>query len=146
MGKKIRVSKEFFFEAAHALDGYDGKCKDIHGHSYKFIVTVVGEPKETEESDRGMVIDFSDLKKVVNKNVVEKYDHALILRSDSRFKGIEKHNSKTFYVDYQPTCENMLLDFVEQIKIDLPSHTQLVYAKLNETATSYAEWFYQDNQ
>ena len=113
MEEKIRVSKEFTFETAHALDGYDGKCKDIHGHSYHLTITVIGIPKTGKNlSERGMVIDFSELKKIVKSNVSPLFDHRLILRNDSRFKGIEKENEKVRYVPYQPTCENMLLEIV----------------------------------
>jgi 6-pyruvoyltetrahydropterin/6-carboxytetrahydropterin synthase len=56
---KIRITKEFDFEAAHALDGYNGKCKDIHGHSYHLEMTFIGTPKsEVGLSDCGMVVDF----------------------------------------------------------------------------------------
>lgn len=142
---KVRVSKEFVFEAAHALDNHEGKCKNLHGHSYKLIVTVAGKPIEDDNApDAGMVIDFTDLKKIVNSEIVHQWDHALLLKSNSRFKGIEKQNSKTIYVDYHPTCENMLLDIVAKIAAKLPATIQLVYAKLNETANSYSEWFKED--
>lgn len=143
--KKIRVSKEFLFEAAHVLDNHEGKCKNIHGHSYKLVVTVIGEPKPNESgSDAGMVIDFSLLKKIVNEEVVDKYDHSLVLKDDSRFKGIEANNDQTIYVPYHPTCENLLIDIVDSVSKKLPANSQLVYAKLNETASSYSEWFLED--
>lgn len=143
--KKVRVSKEFLFEAAHALDNHKGKCKNLHGHSYKLTVTVIGEPQSNSAlPDAGMVIDFSDLKKIVNEQVVDVWDHALILKADSRFKGIEKQNTKTIYVPYHPTCENMLLDVVGKISAQLPQKTTLIYAKLHETANSFSEWCLND--
>lgn len=143
---KIRVTKQFDFEAAHALEDYSGKCRDIHGHSYHFRVTVIGDvidDKAIEEN--GMVIDFAILKKVVMNNVINVFDHTLVLRSDSRFRGIEKQNDRVMYVDYQPTCENMLLDMVERIRYKLPKGIELHNAFLRETARSYAEWFASDN-
>ena len=143
---KIRVTKQFDFEAAHALEDYSGKCRDIHGHSYHFRVTVIGDvidDKAIEEN--GMVIDFAILKKVVMNNVINAFDHTLVLRSDSRFRGIEKQNDRVMYVDYQPTCENMLLDMVERIRYKLPKGIELHNAFLRETARSYAEWFASDN-
>lgn len=138
---KIRISKDFVFEAAHALDNHDGKCKNIHGHSYKLTVTIEGTPKNnTEASDAGMVLDFSVLKEIVNKLIIKPYDHALVLKDDSRFLGIEKQNDKTIYSPYHPTCENMLIDFKNKITAHLPEKVELVYMKLNETANSYAEW------
>ena len=57
---KIRITKKFTFEAAHALYGYDGKCKNIHGHSYKLFVTIIGNPiKDSNNVKFGMIIDFS---------------------------------------------------------------------------------------
>lgn len=142
----VRITKEFDFEAAHALDGYDGKCKDIHGHSYHLTVTLIGTPvKNITKSDCGMVIDFGDIKEVVKKDVYPLFDHRLILRNDSRFTGIEQQNKRTRFVDYQPTCENMLLEIVEIIQSKLGKSTKLHSILLRETATSYAEWFAEDN-
>lgn len=143
----IRVTKEFKFEAAHALDGYNGKCKDIHGHSYHLKITVTGQPKtDTSASDCGMVIDFSDIKKIVKDEVMPRFDHILVLRNDSRFKGIESKNERVRYVDYQPTCENMLIEILDLIRPHLPSYVTLNYGFLRETRTSYAEWFLEDNR
>ncbi len=143
---KIRVTKQFDFEAAHALENYSGKCRDIHGHSYHFRVTVIGEVRNDKSiEENGMVIDFAILKKVVKNNVVDVFDHTLVLRSDSRFRGIEAHNDRVMYVDYQPTCENMLLDMVNRIRNNLPHGISLHNAFLRETARSYAEWFATDN-
>ncbi|HLU85688.1 MAG TPA: 6-carboxytetrahydropterin synthase, partial [Vicingaceae bacterium] len=76
----IRITKEFKFEMAHALIGYDGPCKNIHGHSYRLNVTVKGKVKNgTSDSDEGMVVDFGIIKKIVNELIVDKYDHALVL-------------------------------------------------------------------
>ena len=142
----IRVTKEFDFEAAHALDNYDGKCKDIHGHSYHLKVTISGSTKtDPSLSDCGMVIDFSEVKKVIKQEILPKFDHRLLLRKDSRFKGLEAKNERVRYVDYQPTCENMLLEIVELIKDRFPDGVILQEVMLRETATSYAEWFRSDN-
>ncbi|MCP4121219.1 MAG: 6-carboxytetrahydropterin synthase [Bacteroidetes bacterium] len=142
----IRVTKEFDFEAAHALDNYDGKCKDIHGHSYHLMVTISGKTKvDTELSDCGMVIDFSEVKKVIKQKVLPIFDHRLLLRNDSRFKGLEVKNERVRYVDYQPTCENMLLDIVNIIRDKFPEGVILEKVLLRETATSFAEWLRTDN-
>ena len=74
------LTKIFHFEAAHALNGYDGKCRNIHGHSYELRVTVKGMPlNEPGNPKNGMVIDFHDLKQIVNQEVVDKLDHAFII-------------------------------------------------------------------
>ena len=143
----IRITKAFDFEAAHALDGYDGKCKDIHGHSYHLEVTFLGKPSEDQsKSDCGMVVDFGEVKKVVKTNILPFFDHRLILREDSRFKTIAPINERIRLVNYQPTCENMLLEIVAILQDKTPKGTTLVKAFLRETANSYAEWLASDNK
>ncbi len=143
---KVSVTKEFNFEAAHALDNYDGKCCDIHGHSYHLEITVLGVPKtDPSLSDCGMVIDFSEVKSILKQKVLPLFDHRLILRNDSRFKGIEIKNQRVRYVDYQPTCEMMLLDIVHLIKDDFSHGIELTKVVLRETATSFATWLKEDN-
>lgn len=142
----VRLTKEFDFEAAHALDGYGGKCKDIHGHSYHLKITTIGKPIEDAKNPTcGMVIDFADLKAIVNEHILSIFDHYLILRKDSRFRGLEEANPRIRYVDYQPTCENMLLDIVRILKKSLPEEIKIHSALLRETANSYAEWHEGDN-
>lgn len=144
--RTVRLSKEFTFESAHALDGYDGKCVNIHGHSYQLIVTVKGTPiKDENHVKQGMVMDFSDLKVIVKSNIIDIFDHALILKHDSRFKGIEEKHQRVEYKPYQPTCENMIIDFANILLQKLPSHVSLHSLLLRETGTSYAEWFAEDN-
>ncbi|MFI3328144.1 MAG: 6-carboxytetrahydropterin synthase [Rikenellaceae bacterium] len=147
---KIRLTKEFSFEAAHALEGYDGACREIHGHSYRFFVTVIGEPcSDVGCAKYGMVMDFGDLKRIVNEQIVSRLDHALIFRRSEQSHNVVNALGVTFknilQVDYQPTCENMLADFAERISSQLPSGVVLHSLKLHETATSFAEWFSADN-
>ncbi len=144
---KIRVTKEFRFEMAHALEDYNGKCKHVHGHSYILYVTVLGEPNNnTKDSTYGMVMDFSELKQIVNKHIVDKFDHALVLRKDAKLvDALQKEYGNIMLTDYQPTCENMVVAFAEILQIYLPQHVQLFSLRLHETATSYAEWFASDN-
>ncbi|MBN2728336.1 MAG: 6-carboxytetrahydropterin synthase [Bacteroidales bacterium] len=145
---KIRLSKEFSFEMAHALKDYDGKCRHIHGHSFKLVVTVIGEPINDESSPKnGMVIDYGDLKKIVNRLIVDEYDHALVLPEKSELlKKLEGSvETKTIVVPFQPTSENMLIYFAEILQKELPKTLKLHSIRLHETATSYAEWFAEDN-
>ncbi len=147
---KIRLTKEFSFEAAHALEGYDGACKHIHGHSYRLFVTVRGVPNRDESSAKyGMVLDFGELKRIVNEQIVSRLDHALVLRrselSQSVVERIGEIYSNIILTDYQPTCENMLVDFAARISSELPASVSLYSLKLHETATSFAEWFTEDN-
>ncbi len=145
----IRVTKIFHFETAHALWGYDGKCANIHGHSYSLTVTVSGPMiSDTKSPKQGMIIDFGDLKDVVRKNVVEHYDHTLLLNGNSphaEYAAVEKGFSKIELCNFQPTCENMLIDMVSRLKSSLPKQVSLRYARLQETTSSYAEWHDTDN-
>lgn len=146
---KIRVTKEFNFEIAHALWNYDGPCANIHGHSYRLFVTVIGEPIADENNPKnGMVIDFGDLKKIVNQEIVHPLDHAIILSQEAS-ESLNVSNNKMFKkqvtVNYQPTCENMVIDFVEKLLKKIPASLKLHSIKLHETATSFAEWYASDN-
>ena len=146
---KIRLTKEFKFEMAHALKGYDGPCKHIHGHSYELVVTVAGEPVNDQSSPKlGMVMDFGQLKNIVRQEIVTEFDHALVLNRASAneyFTRMPDLFGKLIFVDYQPTSENMLIDFADRIKSNLPVEVELVSMQLRETVTSYAEWFAADN-
>ncbi|PKR82031.1 6-carboxytetrahydropterin synthase QueD [Brumimicrobium salinarum] len=140
--EKIRVTKRFTFEMAHALYDYDGNCRYIHGHSYKLYVTIIGAVKKNDSSPKdGMVCDFSDLKKIVNENIVDVYDHALVLnQKDSDKINVLKGEQRTYYFPVQPTCENLLLHFKNTLQSVLPSELKLANIKLYETEGSYAEW------
>tara|TARA_B100000214_G_scaffold331125_1_gene271912 strand:- start:220 stop:624 length:405 start_codon:yes stop_codon:yes gene_type:complete len=132
---------------AHALYGYDGLCKNIHGHSYRLWVTVIGNILEDESSVKnGMVLDFSILKKIVKPEIVDKYDHSLVLNGNSPHANIDLTAfEKVFHLPYQPTSENLVLDFVKIIKKKLPENVKLYKVILSETANSFAEWCADDN-
>ena len=147
---KVRITKQFSFETGHALYGYDGKCKNVHGHSYKLWVTVIGEPVSDETNVKlGMVIDFGDLKKMVKQEIVDVFDHATVFNKNTPHielaTELKSRGHDVILVDYQPTSENMIQDFAEKIKNRLPEHIALFSLKLQETETSYAEWFASDN-
>lgn len=147
--EKIRITKIFRFEMAHALLGYDGLCRNIHGHSYELRVTLRGEPEADEKSPKqGMLMDFSDLKHMVNEHIVNVYDHALVLHRDTDAALVEqlrKHYEKIILTPFQPTSENLLLHFVKSLKAHLPENVSLFSLRLAETASSYAEWVEEDN-
>lgn len=146
---KIRLTKEFSFEAAHALGGYDGPCREIHGHSYRLFVTIKGTPSRDEQNPKqGMVMDFGVLKKIVHEEIISRFDHALVLRSTADkelLKLLTAQFDNLIEVDYQPTCENMLDDFSRRIIGRLPEGVTLHSLRLHETASSYAEWYAEDN-
>ncbi len=143
------MTKEFTFETAHALWNYDGPCRNVHGHSYKLFVTLSGEPlNDPENPKNGMLIDFGDLKELVNNKVVKVFDHAVVISNMVEKKKLDAliHIfGNVLVVDYQPTCENLVTDIAERICKNLPVNTRLHSLRLYETATSYAEWFADDN-
>ena len=147
---KIRITKQFNFETGHALYGYDGKCRNVHGHSYKLSVTVIGTPITDNTNVKfGMVIDFSDLKKIVLEEVVDVFDHATVFNKNTPHVELANELSTrghhVILVDYQPTSENMVVDFAEKIKSRLPQDINLFSLRLQETESSFAEWFASDN-
>ena len=143
----IRITKAFKFEMAHALHGYDGLCKNIHGHSYRLWVTISGEIKnEKGHKKDGMVLDFDSIKKIIKQAIIEKYDHSLVLNANSPHAEIDLSAfEKVFYLPYQPTSENLVADFATLIKGKLPEGVELYKVTLSETATSFAEWNLEDN-
>lgn len=146
----IRITKHFDFETAHALYGYDGKCKNIHGHSYQLFVTIIGSPiDDSTHTKNGMVMDFGDLKSLVNCEIISVFDHTTVLNNLSPHKDLAKTlsglNHNVVLVDYQPTSENMLIDFAKRLQNKLPKDVKLHSLKLYETVNSYAEWFVSDN-
>ncbi len=145
----IRITKQFRFEAAHALWGYDGACRNIHGHSYILYVTLIGKPiDDPKDAKHGMVMDFSVLKNIVNEEIVDRFDHALMVRSGTPHEELVKSSElfgKVMMLDYQPTCENMITDFAARISARLPGRVKLFSLKLHETATAFAEWYAADN-
>jgi 6-pyruvoyltetrahydropterin/6-carboxytetrahydropterin synthase len=146
---RLRITKEFNFEMAHALWNYDGACRNIHGHSYKLYVTVAGIPNPDNHNPKfGMVMDFKDLKQMIKKPVVDLLDHSLAIYKEARneaFEEVRKMYDKVHVFDFQPTCENLVLFIVERIQSILPDNLVLHSVKLNETATSFAEWYASDN-
>lgn len=140
----IRITKQFSFEMAHALRNYDGLCRNIHGHSYKMDITLTGQPLHDENSPKnGMVMDFGDLKRLVNEEIISLLDHALVLnaKTDPQLVDVLKQNyEKIVTVDYQPTTENLLEFIAGKIQSRLPETVTLTCVRLRETDTSYAEW------
>ncbi len=146
----IRITKQFSFETGHALYGYDGKCKNVHGHSYRLDVTFIGKPiSDTSNVKYGMVIDFGDLKKIVKEEIVDVFDHATVFNKNTPHielaNELKNRGHNVILADYQPTSEMMVIDFAHKIKERLPENIRLHSLKLRETATSYAEWYASDN-
>ncbi|MFW5830822.1 MAG: 6-carboxytetrahydropterin synthase QueD [Prolixibacteraceae bacterium] len=147
---KIRITKRFHFEMAHTLYEYDGLCRNIHGHSYNLEVTLSGEPrKEAGHPKDGMVLDFGDLKEIVKSQIVNRFDHSLMVNSkvpESQKKLLRKTTERMIVVDFQPTSENIVTYIAEILQQHLPPTVSLFSIRLYETVTAFAEWFASDNQ
>lgn len=146
----IRITKIFTFETAHVLYNYDGKCKNMHGHSYKLFVTVKGNPiNNLDDPKNGMVVDFGDIKTIVKSEIIDQWDHAVLINALSPHKelglDLESKGHKVIYCDFQPTCENMIIEIAAKVRSRLPSTVSLAYLKLHETENSYGEWFAEEN-
>ena len=145
---KVRITKEFKFEMAHALHGYDGLCANIHGHSYRLWITVRGDvKKENKHIKDGMVMDFDDLKSIIKPTIIKKYDHSLVLNANSPHANLDLSAfEKVYYLPYQPTSENLVSDFANSIISLLPENVELLKVVLSETVSSFAEWNSEDNK
>ncbi|MFC4403428.1 6-carboxytetrahydropterin synthase QueD [Gracilibacillus xinjiangensis] len=120
--KRVLISKEFTFDAAHHLHCYDGKCKNLHGHTYKVIFGISGFVDEI-----GMVIDFGDIKKLWKEQIEIHLDHRYLNET------LPKMNT---------TAENMVVWIYEKMEAALkiyPNKCRVEFVKLYETPTSYAE-------
>lgn len=146
----LRLTKEFSFEAAHFLEGYPGRCSQIHGHSYRLFVTVRGTPSDDElDPYRGMVIDFGVLKQLVHEAIISEFDHALLIEDNEAAEPLratlEEQFENIVTLPYRPTTENLLSDFAERLLEVLPDDVEIFSLRLHETGASYAEWYASDN-
>lgn len=138
----ISICKIFRFEAAHAIHHYPGKCAHIHGHSYELHVTVQGkQPIDHFIEGLGIIMDFKELKALVQKEVINTLDHKLILSKAYLSETKNQFSPDELVVfDVEPTAENLLLLVNRQLTSILPEHVRLHSLKLWETRDSYAEW------
>lgn len=138
----ISITKIFRFETAHAIHRYKGDCKNIHGHSYELHVTVRGRHADDGYVEGlGIIIDFKDLKSIVQSEVVKVLDHKLLL-SHSYLTEINPpvKPEEVVVFDAEPTAENILIYTRDKIRNALPESIELHSLKLWETRDSYAEW------
>lgn len=151
---QLSITKIFRYEAAHALMGYDGLCANIHGHSYRLEVTVcrtdldatpgaVIGAADKADPKCGMLMDFSDLKRLVNETIVDPFDHALILNASMQadlLNSLHASHQKIITLPFQPTSENMVLYFASRLTSCLPAPFHLKKLRLYETESSFTDW------
>lgn len=140
------VTKVFTFDAGHRLSEYDGKCKHLHGHTYRCEVTVGADDLDK----MGMVVDFGWLKKIFKEFIDPKFDHKMILKrgdgiNTSIAYALGRHGrpeDHICWVDYNPTAENMAQDilniFTKWLKVE---DVYVEHVRLWETSNSFADAF-----
>ncbi|AWW35139.1 6-carboxytetrahydropterin synthase QueD [Mannheimia varigena] len=137
----FKIAKEFSFDMAHMLDGHDGKCQNLHGHTYKLQVEVTGDLYESG-AKRGMVMDYSDLKAIVKCHILDPMDHAFIYdlhnaRESQVAQLLIDLKSKVYGIPSRTTAEEMAKYMFEKLeKMGLP----VSLIRLWETPTSYCEY------
>lgn len=150
----LTATKVFQFDCAHMLSGHEGLCQNLHGHTYKLEV----EAQATTSSDvilegpsAGMVVDFSDLKKIVKECIVDKYDHAFIYNYSSKdmcetqlADTLKAYGKRVVDFPGRPTAENMCVEFLDVLSSTVrPLTFKITRIRVWETQSSYAEVFAQ---
>ena len=138
----LQVTKIFRFETAHALHGYNGPCRLIHGHSYQLHVTVRAQEAGAGYLPApGILLDFKDLKQLVNEAVVKQLDHRLVLsEAYLRANPDTAAEDNLLVLEAEPSAENLLIFARNAIGDQLPAGVELARLRLYETSDSYAEW------
>jgi len=142
----IQITKTFTFDAGHRLSDYEGKCKQLHGHTYKCEITVEGDL-----DNRCMIMDFTDLKKAFKEEIDRKFDHRFLMKkgdilNEEIAKVLPTGDNSICWVEYNPTAENIASDIFEIIKRRLSRlqkgdvvGVKVVRVRLYETPTSCAD-------
>lgn len=123
---KTSITKIFTFDSAHSLPGHNGKCANIHGHTYRLEVTVSRQDEHLVPggSSEGMVMDFGDLKNIVNTEIIEQADHKLL----------------NDVYDFRTTSENLARHYYKVLEQKLsPLGVEVYRIRLWESPTSYVE-------
>lgn len=137
----MKISKIFTFDASHMLDGHDGKCQNLHGHTYQLEVTVASI-LISEGAKAGMVMDFADLKTWVKQTILEPFDHAFLYHGNNERESqiaalLEGWQMKTLRLNQRTTAENLAIEMYHRLQaVGVP----VCRIKLWETPTSYAEY------
>jgi 6-pyruvoyltetrahydropterin/6-carboxytetrahydropterin synthase len=132
----MKIAKEFTWEMGHRLPFHDGKCRNLHGHSYKCMVELTGE-----QDDKGMLVDYFDMKKIIGP-IIDELDHSFMVSRNDKdvIEFLERLNSQKVVVDFDSTAENICLYLIEKIKSSgLPENLRSVKVRVFETENTYAE-------
>lgn len=144
----MQITRRLEFDAGHRIPNHNSQCKHLHGHRYAIEITLSGEViKAVGVSDEGMVMDFSDVKRIAKEQVVDAWDHAfLVYRGDKTvmdFLGTMP-NHKTVVLDVIPTVENLALVAFETLvgayRDTYGNHLRLERVRLYETPNNWADY------
>jgi len=131
----MKIAKDFWFSMGHTLHNHPGKCLNLHGHNYRLQVVVESE----QLNDLHMVMDFEDLKDIVNGVIDQEYDHRFLVASfDPRAEPLQAIDQTVVIVPYNPTAEMIAQSIKGRINALLHTAT-LSKITLWETENSYAE-------
>lgn len=136
----VQLTSEFVFDAAHRILGHRGKCGYLHGHSYRLEVTVTA----TQLDELGMVMDFDDLRALVQKAVLDRWDHCTLLwTEDPLVSAIQRVQAeapeKVVRLTGNPTAETLTREAWEAIRRSLPQGIHLERVVIRETPTCSSE-------
>lgn len=132
----MKVAKEFKWEMGHRLSFHQGKCKNLHGHSYKLLVELGGDVNKD-----GIVIDYYDIKNIVAP-LIEKLDHSFMVYTGDHelVSSLSNIKTKLNVVDFESTAENICKYLIDEIsKSELPSNIKFIRAVVYEQDDTYAE-------
>ncbi len=133
------LKSETAFDSAHFLSGYDGKCKNIHGHRWRVVAEIKSETLSEDKQTRGMVLDFGDLKSAL-KSLCDYFDHCLIYEENSlkqkTIEALKEDDFKIIPVPFRPTAENFAKFFFDELeKIGFDVNRVEVYETPNNSAS-----------
>lgn len=138
-----KIAKEFQFDACHMLDGHKGKCHNLHGHTYRLIVEI-SDQLRPHGSSKEMVMDFADIKTIINQSIISQLDHAYLYDASNSNECkiadlLQQMQRKVFAFPCRTTAEGMSRFIFNQLCDKLPVSKITLW----ETPTSYCE--YQQN-
>ena len=139
----LTVTKTVRFDAAHILTNHQGMCRNLHGHTYRADVSVCRAPTpQSPEAPLDMVIDFKDLKKLIEETVLSRFDHAFMYNETSPAESeiaevVAKHGMRAVALPWRSTAENLARYFFGELSARIPGVSSV---KVWETPDSCAEY------
>ncbi len=137
-----QLTTEHSFDSAHFLAGYDGKCGNLHGHRWRVLLTVQSETLREDRQQKGMCVDFAELKKDL-RTELDALDHVLIIEQgslrESTMKALQEEKFQVVEMPFRPTAENFARYFYELFTLKgYPVAKVEVYETPNNSAVYFA--------